>query len=177
MKGFLQPDPSPAVKVFTPHTSLLESAVSSSTLNVKEDGVVRNPSPLGGCFTPTVEKGDDFRVNGLSQSHKWPIGFGPSREVVWEQGDEIWDGEDRDSPYPLDILPPNMALDWELDSVEDKDPSLPILDAFEEDFLRKVKVVHLKTKGRREILNLVSSINYGDASASTRHRKCKAHVQ
>jgi hypothetical protein len=63
-----------------------------------------------------------------------------------------------------------------LDSVEDGDLSLAILDAFEEDFLLEVKVVRLKTKGRMEILNLVSSINYGDASASTRHRKGKAHM-
>jgi hypothetical protein len=63
-----------------------------------------------------------------------------------------------------------------LDSVEDGDLSLAILDAFEEDFLLEVKVVRLKTKGRMEILNLVSSINYGDARASTRHRKGKAHM-
>jgi hypothetical protein len=80
MKGFLWPGflkPSPAMKVFTLHTSFLESVVVSSTLDVKEDGVVRNPSPLGGCITPTVEKSDDFRVNSLSQSQKWPVGFGP----------------------------------------------------------------------------------------------------
>jgi len=139
--------------------------------------VVGIPSPLGGCVTPTVGKGDDSRVNGLSQSQKCLVGFGLSREVVvWEQGDEIWDGEDGDSPYPLGLLPPNMSLDWKLDRVEDEDSSLAILDAFEEDFLREVKVVRPKTKGRREILNLVSSINYGDASTSSRHRKGKAHV-
>jgi U3 small nucleolar ribonucleoprotein component len=78
----------------------------------------------------------------------------------------------------LGVLPPNMALDWDLDRVEDEDEdlSLAIMDAFEKDFLRKVKVAWPKTKGRREILNLVSTINYGDASASSRHRKGKAHV-
>jgi hypothetical protein len=86
--------------------------------------------------------------------------------IVWEHDDEIWDGEDGNSPYPLGVLPPNMALDWDLDCVEDK-LSLAIMDAFEEDFLRKVKVARLKTKGRREILNLASTINYGDASASS----------
>lgn len=69
-----------------------------------------------------------------------------------------------------------MALDWELDRVDDEDVSLAIMDAFEEDFLRKVKVARPKTKGRREILNLFSTINYGDASASSRHRKGKAHM-
>jgi galactose-1-phosphate uridylyltransferase len=52
-----------------------------------------------------------------------------------------------------------------VDSAEDEDMSLAILDA------------RLKSKGRREILNLVSSINYSDARASTRHRKWKAHVR
>jgi hypothetical protein len=70
-----------------------------------------------------------------------------------------------------------MALDWEVDTAENEDPSLAILDAFEEDFLREVKVARSKSRGRREILNLVSSISYGDASASTRHRKGKAHVR
>jgi hypothetical protein len=76
----------------------------------------------------------------------------------------------------LGVLPPNMALDWELNCVEDEDPSLVIMDAFEEDFLREVKVAQPKTKGRREILNLVSSINYGDASTSSWYKKDKAHV-
>jgi hypothetical protein len=48
---------------------------------------------------------------------------------------------------------------------------------FEEDFFREVKVVRSKSKGRREILNWVSSINYGHVSASTRYRKGKSHVQ
>ncbi len=39
-----------------------------------------------------------------------------------------------------------------MDSVEDEDPSLAILDSFEDDFLREVKVARLKTKGRKEIL-------------------------
>lgn len=55
-------------------------------------------------------------------------------------------------------------------------PNLAIMDAFEEDFLREVKVARPKTKGRREILNLVSSSNYGDASVSSRHMKSKAHM-
>jgi len=152
-KGFLRwgfLNPRPAMKVFTPHISLLELVMSSSTLNVKEDGVVGFPSPFSGCVTPTIEKGDDFKVNDLSQSQKWPVGFGPSGEVVvGEQGDKIWDGEDGDSPYPLGVLPPNMALDCELDSVEDENPSLVILDAFEEDFLWEVKVARPKTKGKK----------------------------
>jgi hypothetical protein len=46
----------------------------------------------------------------------------------------------------LSVLPPNMALDWEVDSIEDEDPSLEILDAFEEDFLQEVKVARPQPK-------------------------------
>jgi len=57
----------------------------------------------------------------------------------------------------LGALPSNTAFDWEVDSVEDEDSSLAILAAFEEDFVQEVKVACPKSKGRREILNLVSS--------------------
>lgn len=60
-----------------------------------------------------------------------------------------------------------MPLDWALDGVEDEDPSSMILDTIEEDFYREVKVACPKTKGRRELLNLKSSINYSDASATS----------
>jgi hypothetical protein len=91
---------------------------------------------------------------------KWLVGFGPSGEVVaWEQGDKVWDGEDGDSPYPLGVLPHEYALDWELDSDEDMAPSLAMLEAIEEDFHQGVKAARPKIKCRREVLNLVSSIN------------------
>jgi hypothetical protein len=87
------------VKVSTPHSSLVESVVASSS-----------------------REGNVVRANGLSQSQKWPVGFDPSGEVVvWEQDDEIWDGEAGDYTYPLD---------WEMDSVEGEDPSLTFMDAF-----------------------------------------------
>jgi hypothetical protein len=96
---------------------------------------------------------------------------------VWKQDDEIWDREAGGYTYPLGVLPPSMALDWEVDSAKGEDPSLATLDALEEEFLREIKVARLKSKGGREILNLVSSINYGDASASSRRRKGKAHMR
>jgi len=37
-------------------------------------------------------------------------------------------------------------------------------------------IVHQKTKGKRELLNFKSSINYGDANASSRRWKGKAHM-
>jgi hypothetical protein len=76
----------------------------------------------------------------------------------------------------LGVLPPDLALDWELDSVEDMDPSLAILEAIEEDNHRGVKAARPKTKGRREVMNFVSSINYGDSSASSRLKKGNAHM-
>jgi len=160
VKGFLRRgflNPSPVVQANLSHKV---SVVSASTLGF-----------------PTAIKGEDFRVNDLTQSQKWPVSFSPSREVVaWEKGDEIWDGEDGDSHYPLVVLPPDLALDWEFDSDEDMDPSLVMLEAIEEDFNRGVKAVRPKTKGMREVLNLVSSINYSDSSASSQLRKGKAHV-
>jgi hypothetical protein len=46
-----------------------------------------------------------------------------------------------------------------LDSDEDMDPSLAILEAIEEAFHRGAKAARPKVKDRREVLNLVSSIN------------------
>jgi hypothetical protein len=66
-KGFLRRgilNLSPIVKVSTSHSSLLESVVSSSTLDVKADGVLGLPSSLSGCVTPIFEMGNEFRVNG-----------------------------------------------------------------------------------------------------------------
>jgi hypothetical protein len=88
----------------------------------------------------------------------------------------VWDGEIEDSPYPLGGLPPDLAEDWEMDGVEDVDPSLAILEAIEEDFHWGVKAARPKIKGRREVLNLVSSINYGYASTCSRQRKGKTHM-
>jgi len=76
----------------------------------------------------------------------------------------------------LGVLPPDLALDWELESDEDMDPSLTILEAIEEEYHRGVKVACPKTKGRREVLNLASSISYGNSSASSPFRKGKAHM-
>jgi hypothetical protein len=44
----------------------------------------------------------------------------------------------------------------------EEDPALAPLDAIEEDFHKEVKDTQVKYKGTRELLNLKSSINYGD---------------
>jgi hypothetical protein len=88
-----------------------------------------------------------------------------SREiVVWDQGAEGWVGEEGDSPYPLGVFPLGMPLDWVSDGVEDEDTSFALLDAIVYDFHRIYKGKHLKIKVRRELQNLKSSINHGDAS-------------
>jgi hypothetical protein len=102
----------------------------------------------------------------------WPVW----EIVVWDQDDEVWVGEDGDSPHPLGVCPPDMPSDWSLDGDEDEDPSFIILDAIEEDFHLVAKVERLKIKGMREVLNLKSSINYDDASVPSQRRKGKARV-
>jgi hypothetical protein len=80
---------------------------------VKDDWVKEDSPPLGGCTSGSlvVAKGEDFKLNGLTQSQKWPVGFSPSREiVVWDQGGEIWDGANGDSPYPLDGFSPTLSI-------------------------------------------------------------------
>jgi hypothetical protein len=54
--------------------------------------------------------------------------------------------------------------------------ALAIRDAMEEDFLRDKMIARQKSKGKRELLNLQSSINYGDVEASSKRRKGKAHM-
>jgi hypothetical protein len=177
----VKPQPSPDMSV-----------ASSSALVVKEDGEEGAfPFPLGGCspVIPAADKGDDFRLTGLIQSQKWPVGFGPSSElVVWDQGDDFWDGEDGDFPFPLGVFPPAMPLDWALGCDKDvcpvvgvscegfEDTTMAILSSIEEDHPQEVKVCVLRLRGRRELLNLECSINYDIACASSRRGKGKAHV-
>jgi hypothetical protein len=61
-------------------------------------------------------------------------------------------------------------------SEEVEDPSLEFQDAIEEDLLCIVKLARPKNKCRRKVLNLNSSINYGDASMSSPQRKGKARL-
>jgi hypothetical protein len=79
------------------------------------------------------------------------------------------------SPLPTPTILSSVSM---VDSHRSEGPSpapvSTVMDAFENDFLRKIKVAWPKTKGK--ILNLVSTINYGDANSSSRHRKGKAHV-
>jgi hypothetical protein len=116
----------------------------------KDVGVERLPSPSS-C-PPPVEG------NGFSQSRNWPVGFDQNGEiVVWEKDNDFWEG---------------LPLDWEMDGFQDEE-SLAILDALEEEIHRDKMIARQKTKGKRELLNLKSSINYGDASTSSKRWKGK----
>jgi hypothetical protein len=79
---------------------------------------------------------------------------------VWEQDYGFWDG---------------MPLDWEMVGVHGLE-SLSILVAIEEEFHWDKMLARQKTKGKRELLNLKSFVNYGDVNAPSRHRKGKAHM-
>jgi len=65
----------------------------------------------------------------------------------------------------------------------DQDPILPdiiatsIRDGMEEEFQRDKMIARQKSKGKRELLNLHSSINYGDDFIPVRRRKGKPHVK
>jgi hypothetical protein len=66
-------------------------------------------------------------------------------------------------------------LDWALEGAFGEE-ALAIRDAMEEEFQRENMIARQKSKGKRELLNLHSSINYGNAKVHSRRRKGKAHL-
>jgi hypothetical protein len=77
--------------------------------------------------------------------------------VVWEEDVDFWD-----------VLP----LDWALEGAFGEE-TLAIRDAMEEEFQHDKMILRQKSKGKRELLNLHSSINYVNTKPSTRSRKGK----
>lgn len=65
--------------------------------------------------------------------------------MVWEEEDDYWDG---------------LPLDWAMDG-DFGEEAMAIQDAMEEEFQRDLMIAPQKSKGKRELLNLHSSINYG----------------
>jgi len=132
----------------------LAAIAPTASHEAKDVGMIGLHSPLGGRIIPSSVEG-----NGFSQSHEWLVGFDLNGElVVWEKDGDFWDG---------------LPLDWLLDRVQGEE-SLAILDAMEDEFHRDKMIARQKTKGKRELLNLKSSINYGVASAPSRRGKGKA---
>jgi hypothetical protein len=142
-----------------------------------------------------VVKGEDSSLNGLTHSQNWPVGFGPFGEIIiGDQGGEHRDGMDSVSPEPLNVYHSKgfslseVVVEWDdgaddffldpLDwiySDEDEDPTLALLKAVEEDLHQEVKVACSKSKGKRELFNLKSFVNYGNSYTSNRRRKGKVH--
>jgi hypothetical protein len=126
---------------------------SSSPRKVFDGGIVGHSSPPRGCSSSSPVEG-----TGFSQSRNWPIGFDHNGEiVVWEDDVDFWD-----------VLP----LDWASEGAFGEEV-LAIRDAMEEEFQRDKMISCQKSKGKRELLNLHSSINYGDTKPSARSRKGK----
>jgi len=126
---------------------------SSSPQKVVDGGIVGHSSPPRGCSSSSPIEG-----KGFSQSRNWPIGFDHNGEiVVWEDDVDFWD-----------VLP----LDWASEGAFGEE-ALAIRDAMEEEFQRDKMISRQKSKGKRELLNLHSSINYGDTKPSARSRKGK----
>jgi len=123
----------------------------TSPQKVTEVGMVGPSSPPRGCLTPYSSEG-----NGLSLSRNRLVSFDHNGEIVaWEEDDEFWDG---------------LPLDWALDGAFEEE-ALAIRDVMEEEFLREKMLACQKSKGKRELLNLQSSIDYGDGLVSSRRRK------
>jgi hypothetical protein len=122
------------------------SVPSVALQEVNNSGVIGRYSQSSGCF------------NGFAQSRNWPVGFDHNSEiVVWEEEEDYWDG---------------LPLDWAMDG-DFGEEALAIQDAMEEEFQFFARQ---KSKGKRELLNLQSSINCGDANYPSRRRKGKAHM-
>jgi hypothetical protein len=114
------------------------------------------PFELALSSTPEDKEVGIVRDSGITKYQQWPVGFDQSEEaVVWEQDEESWDG---------------VPMVWEMDDGLDVE-SLAIHDAISEDFFRGRLVARKKIKGKRELLNLKSSVNYRDVSAPSRRRK------
>jgi hypothetical protein len=131
------------------------AAIAPTTSHEAKDvGMIGLHSPPGGHIIPSFVEG-----NGFSQSQDWPVRYDLNGElVVWEKDGDFWAG---------------LPLDWSLDGVQGEE-SLAILDAMEDEFHRDKMIARQKTKGKRELLNLKSSINYNVASAPSRREKGKA---
>jgi hypothetical protein len=83
---------------------------------------------------------------------------------------------------------PGTPLDWALGCDKDvcpmmgvlcegiEDNTMALLTAIEKDHPREVKGVCSKSRGKRELLNLECSINYGTSSTSSTRGKGKGHI-
>ena len=150
-----------------PRSSMKGTSSPSSKLSIMSSTMV------------VAVKGEDSNLNGLTQCHNGPVGFGPFGEIIIrDQGGERWDGVDGDSPKPLNVYHlkgfnlSEAVVEWDdgaddlfpdpLDLIysdKDEDPTLALLNAVEKNLHQEVKVAHSKSKDKRELFNLKSSVN------------------
>jgi len=118
----------------------------------------------------------DLRVNNLIESQKWPVGLVYiGRLLCGIKAIKFGMGRMEFSLSLLVFIRP-ICIWIGLGLVERMRFQLWLLDASvsEEEFQRESMVVRQKTKVRKDVLNLKSSINYGDDYATSRRRKSKA---
>jgi hypothetical protein len=143
-RGFLNPRP-------------MVQVILTSPQKVVEVGMVGPSSAPRGCLSPFSPYFAER--NRFSQSRNWLVSFDHNGEiVVWDEDEDYWD---------------SLPLDWALDG-SFEEAALAIRDAMEEDFLRETMIARQKSKVKRKLLNLQSSINYDDASVSSRRSTGKA---
>jgi len=73
------PSSGPGLALFGPHSS------ASGCLDLVSKGFSDGsaPSLWNGCVAPFAKKGANVRSDGMTQSQKWPVGFGSSGEMVF----------------------------------------------------------------------------------------------
>jgi hypothetical protein len=90
--------------------------------------------------------------NGFSQTQASPVVFYHNGEIdVWEKATEFWE---------------RLTVEWEMYGGHDEE-FMAIVDEM---------IKRQKSKGKRELLNLQSFVNYGDFKDSSRCRKGKAQM-
>jgi hypothetical protein len=123
-------------------------------------------------YTMTLE-------NGPTKSHKWLIEW--LREGVKDDEPHMVILQDMEENYHRankvahdgELSPDPLVRVW--DGNEEEDQKLALLNKVKENFLWEIRVVQPRTKGKRELLNLESSINYGIASGPFSEKEGQDH--
>jgi hypothetical protein len=150
----------------------LDGFVTDSCSQGSEQAVLRSNRATG--LSLGVSTSNTITVeNGLTKSQKWLIEW--LREGVKDDEPHMVILKDMEEDYrwankvahngELSPNPPDRVLHG-----DEEDRKLALLNEVKKNCLRDTKVVQPRTKGKRELLNLESSINYSIASGPTRRR-------
>ena len=149
----------------SPDPSVGDVAAQRKNTNPKRGFLRRgflNPSPKEkkeSHSSSLVAVKDDDVEGGSSSALEEVVKFG------WDQEDNDWDGALAADP-----------IDWVLDGDEEEDPYSAEIRQVMDVAWPRAKGRRSKNKGNRELSNLVSYVNYGIVSASSRSRKGKISV-